>query len=708
MIQRKRIKLATKETPPRKHKESLVNGNANLHDTRRAIGEHPNIFNEVADDAIIQLDLNGTIRSWNKGAARIKGYMVKEIIGRNYRIFYSAEDRAEKLSERLLANAKRNGRTAYEGWRIRKDGTRFWGSMTLTALHDAEGNVKGFLKITRDLTDKKIAEDNYANLVEALKQKNEELRKSEERYHKMVSEIVDYAIIFLDRDGKILDWNRGAEKLKGYTAREIIGKNFRVFYPKKEKEAGLPQKLLALAEKKGSVTHEGWRLRKSGERFWGNIVITTLHDEDGSVMGFSKVTRDLTDKKLAEDRLSNLVEELRQSNDELKRGEERYHRMVAEIQDYAIILLDEQGRIENWNTGAEFIKGYKPKEIIGKNFKIFYPREDQKNGLPDSLLEEAREKGKVTHEGWRVRKDGTRFWGYVVITALHNDEKEVIGFSKITRDLTERKLAEESLQLNALQLDQKNQTLERLNDELSSFTYIASHDLKEPLRKIRTFASRIRDVKFTPERTEEFLAKIEQSAIRMQNLIENLLSYSQVSNDESCVEKVDLNEIVASVKSDLEVLIQEKGAAIQSNNLPTIPGINYQFHQVFFNLISNALKFSKEHTAPKIKVNARIIKATQLPPGHEVTSGWKKYYHITIRDNGIGFDPKEGEKIFQAFHRLHSKGPIGGTGIGLAIVKKVIDNHQGIISAEGKPGEGARFNIYLPIETNAISGKNSD
>ena len=281
MIQRKRIKLATKKSLMLELKEPLVNGKVNLHESRE-YRDVANFFDEVSDDAIIQLDLNGTIRSWNKGAERIKGYSAKEIIGRNYRIFYTMDDRTEKLSERLLSEAKLNGRTAYEGWRVRKDGTHFWGSMTLTALHDDDGNVKGFLKITRDLTGKKNAEDNYNDLVETLKVKNEELRKSEERYHKMVSEIVDYAIIFLDRDGKILDWNKGAEKLKGYTAREIIGKNFRVFYPKKEKDAGLPQKLLSLAEQKGSITHEGWRLRKNGEKFWGNIVITTLHDEDGN------------------------------------------------------------------------------------------------------------------------------------------------------------------------------------------------------------------------------------------------------------------------------------------------------------------------------------------------------------------------------------------------------------------------------------------
>ena len=656
------------------------------------------LLNEVEDYAIIQLDLRGTVKSWNKGAEQIKGYKPAEILGKNYRIFYTNEDKAQKLSDRLLEEAKQQGRTSYEGWRVRKDGTRFWGSMTLTTVHDKEGNAVGFLKITRDITAKKTAEDTYSNFVEELKVKNEELSRSEERYHKMVAEVKDYAIILLDKEGRIIDWNEGAKKLKGYSASEIIGKSFRLFYPKDEKDARLPQSLLAEAEKNGSVVHEGWRLRKNGDRFWGNIVITALHNNAGEVVGFSKVTRDLTDKKIADDKLSNLIEELSQSNEELKHSEERYHRMIAEVQDYAIILLDVEGRIENWNTGAQVIKGYKPQEILGKSFTLFYTKDDRKAGLPYQLLNEARTKGKVTHEGWRVRKDGTQFWGSVVITALHDDANNVIGFSKVTRDLTERKESEEITKRTAAQLDLKNKTLERLNAELSSFTYIASHDLKEPLRKIKTFTSRIRDVGFEKERSEEYLAKIELSAQKMHGLIENLLSYSQVTNDEGSFEKVDLNEVLQSAKSDLEILISDKNARITAGRLPTISGIQFQLHQLFLNLISNSLKFSKEDTTPEVRITGRVIKGPDVP-SMDSKNGSHKYYHLSFADNGIGFGSEHADKIFEAFQRLNVKGPIGGTGIGLAIVKKVVENHNGIISAEGHPGEGAIFNVYIPIES---------
>jgi PAS domain S-box-containing protein len=652
------------------------------------------IFNEMQDYAIIRMDTKGTIISWNKGAEKIKGYTAKEIIGKNYRIFYTREDKQLNLSEKLLDVARKKGRTSYEGWRVRKDGTRFWGSMTLTALHNPDRKVNGFVKITRDLTDKKIAEDNLSNFIEELKLKNDELRESEEKYHKMVAEVSDYAIILLDRHGKILDWNKGAEKLKGYKAREIIGKNFRLFYPKDAKDQKLPERLLGEAEKNGSVIQEGWRVRKNGKRFWGNVTITALHDDNGRVIGFSKVTRDLTERKIAEDKVGNLVEELRQANDQLREREEQHQRMIAEIQDYAIILLDNEGCIQNWNNGAQLIKGYTPKEIIGKSFRIFYSKEDRSKQLPEQLIAEARESGRVSHEGWRLRKDGSRFWGSVVITALHNPEREVVGFSKVTRDLTERKAYEDSLKASAAQLDLKNKSLERLNGELASFTNVASHDLKEPIRKIRTFAQRIKDLLNDPAQVEGYAKKIIDTSARMQSLIEALLSFSQVSEDSGQLEDVNLNETVTTVKSDLEVLIAEKKASIQTNKLPVVKGVPHQMHQVFLNLISNALKFSKADEAPVVSIEAKRIKGPDIPG--QIPDGGNQYFHISVKDNGIGFDSQHSTKIFNAFYRLHSKGAYNGTGLGLAIVKKIIQNHNGLITTESEPGRGSVFNIYLP------------
>ena len=652
------------------------------------------MISEVHDYAIVLLDINGTITSWNKGAEMIKGYKADEIIGRNFRVFYCQEDRDDGLPERLLAIAMEKGRSRHEGWRARKDGTRFWGDVTVTAVHDKQGEVIGYLKITRDLTERKKTEDNNSNFLEELSQKNDELRESEERYHKMVSEVTDYVVISLDKRGKILDWNKGAERVKGYKAEEIVGKNFRLFYTNEDKEKKLPEALLKEASDKGSVTNEGWRIRKGGARYWGSVAITALHNERGEIFGFSKVTKDLTEKKIAEDKLSNFADELMFSNEELKKSEERYHKMVAEVKDYAILMLDKKGVIQNWNAGAEFIKGYTASEAVGKSFEMFYTEEDQKNQLPNILLEEASRVGRVSHEGWRVRKDGSRFWGHVVITALHDLNNTIIGFSKVTRDLTERKKAEDQSKANAVEMERKNRSLERLNAEISSFAYVASHDLKEPLRKIQTFASRIPDVINTPNAVMELLHKITGSASRMQKLMEDLLAYSQVSSSNNYAQEVDLNVLMDTVKKDLELTISDKNAQLNMDRLPTINGISFQLEQLFLNLLSNSLKFSKPDVPPIINITSSTLQGKEIPLG--LSNDMKKYYKIAVSDNGIGFPEEHSQKVFEVFLKLHDKRAISGSGVGLAIVKRIMENHGGLVMAEGKPEIGATFTMFFP------------
>ncbi|HEY5919925.1 MAG TPA: PAS domain S-box protein [Chryseolinea sp.] len=672
-----------------------LHANSNNEGARRRIDvdDFKSVIAEVLDYAIVLLDINGTIMSWNKGAEKIKGYLPEEIIGRNFRIFYSKEDRNSQLPEHLLGIATANGRAVHEGWRIRKDGTRFWGDIAVTAVHNKQGEITGFLKMTRDLTERKKTDDDNSNFVEELRQKNDALRESEERYHKMVSEVTDYVVISLDTTGRVLDWNKGAERIKGYHADEIVGKNFRLFYTKEDKEKKLPEKLLNEAVEKGSVTHEGWRIKKGGARYWGSVAITALHNERGEIFGFSKVTKDLTEKKIAEDKLANYADELLFSNEELKKSEERFHKMVSEVKDYAIILLDKNGIIQNWNAGAEFIKGYTAAEAVGKSFEMFYPPEDQKTRLPNKLLEEAARMGRVANEGWRVRKDGTKFWGSVVITALHDSNKAIIGFSKVTRDLTERKKAEDQSKEDAVELERKNRALERVNAEISSFAYVASHDLKEPLRKIQTFASRIPETMNKPEAVLELLGKISGTAARMQKLMEDLLTYSQLSASNGNFQKVDLNVVMDTVLRDLELSISDKNAQLKIDRLPTINGIAFQLEQLFINLLSNALKFSKIDEPPVITITSSELHGKEIPLG--LSNDMKKYYKITIKDNGIGFPEEHSQKIFEVFQKVHHKRAFAGSGVGLAVVKRIMENHGGLIMAEGKPDTGATFSMFF-------------
>jgi PAS domain S-box-containing protein len=550
-----------------------------------------------------------------------------------------------------------------------------------------DGKIIGYSELTRDFTERKEAEERLREYTFSLEKSNEELRKSEERYHRMIAEIQDYAIFLLNEKGDIQNWNAGAQKIKGYNAEEIIGKNFRKFYLPEDQKAGLPETLITEAAERGKTTHEGWRVRKNGTRFWASIVITALHNDKGEIIGFSKVTRDLTERKLAEDQLQKVANELRTKNEELRKSEERYNRMIAEIQDYAIILLNEKGDIQNWNAGAQKIKGYNPEEIVGKNFKTFYLPEDQKAGLPEKLITEAAERGKATHEGWRVRKNGTRFWGSIVITALHNDKGEIIGFSKVTRDLTERKIAEDKMHLYLAELEAQNRELER-------FAYIASHDLQEPLRKIRTFIDIIRTDIHDKELVGKFFDKISASAERMSDLIRSILNYSRLGKEDEAMVYVDLNSLLKTVLEDFEVTIQKKNATISSEVLPPIRGITLQINQVFSNLIGNALKFSDKK--PEIKISGKIIESDEVSE-KPASLQEGKYLEIIFADNGIGFEQQYDKQIFSLFQRLHAKDTYAGTGIGLALCKRIMENHKGFIQARGIPGKGSQFHLYFPL-----------
>lgn len=509
----------------------------------------------------------------------------------------------------------------------------------------------------------------------------------EEIYHKMIEEIEDYAIIRLDENGIIENWNRGAEKIKGYNAGEIIGQHFSIFYLPEDRAQNLPHQLLNKARTDGRAVHEGWRVRKDGTRFWGSITLTALHDDGRQVIGYSKVTRDLTERKTAEDNLKAVAEQLRFKNEALAASEAQYHKMIAEVQDYAIILLDREGNIQNWNIGAEKIKGYTAAEILGKSFQIFYTEEDRLKKLPQQLLTEARCNGRALHEGWRVKKDGSKFWGSIVITALHGDDGEIIGYSKVTRDLTERKHAEDRLK-------EYLQELKQQNEELDRFAYAASHDLQEPLRKIITFGDLIEQRPDDPAAVSRYIKKILASGDRMLSLIKAVLAYSRLSKRMTEKSETNLNEIFAGVVSDFELLIQEKHAVVNCEPLPVIRAVPQQITQLFSNLIGNALKFSGSSPVINISSSAVVSHSVGYWPQH-LPHG--TYWQIVFSDNGIGFEPEYAEQIFSLFQRLNHKDEYTGSGIGLAICKKILDNSGGFIRAEGQPGEGATFYVYFPI-----------
>ena len=347
------------------------------------------------------------------------------------------------------------------------------------------------------------------------------LARSEERFRLLVEAVTDYAIFMLDPQGHVLTWNSGAEKIKRYAPAEIIGQHFSKFYPADAIQAGWPEHELKVAAQQDRFEDEGWRLRKDGSTFWANVVITPLRDKTGALLGFAKVTRDLTQR--------------RQHEESLRQSEERFRLLVEGVRDSAIFMLDPQGYVLTWNSGATKIKGYHADEIIDQHFSKFYPKEKIESGWPAHELREAAAHGSFEDEGWRIRKDGSRFWANVTITALHDESGQLRGFAKLTRDLSERKRTE------ALEAEraQREKLVERergariaaeqaagLKDE---FIATLSHELRTPLNSILGWTQILRRPgHHTPDDYERGMEVIDRNARAQVQLIDDLLDLSRI------------------------------------------------------------------------------------------------------------------------------------------------------------------------------------
>ena len=402
----------------------------------------------VTDYAIYMLDPKGFIVSWNAGARKLKLYAPDEIIGQHFSRFFTEEDRRTGLPERALATAGEEGRFENEGWRVRKDGSRFWASAILDTIRDEDGTLIGFAKITRDLTERRAAQV--------------ALQESERSFRLLVENITDYAIYMLDPAGMITNWNAGVSHMEGYKASEIVGQHFSKFYPRDDRIAGLPLKAIETARSEGRYEAEGWRIRKDGSRFWASVVIDAIRDETGELIGFAKITRDITER--------------RQAQEALRQSERQFRLLISSVTDYALYMLDLNGIVVSWNTGAQRIKGYTADEIIGQHFSKFYNEADRIAGVPARALYTANTAGKFEAEGWRVRKDGTHFWASVVIDAIRDEKGVLIGFAKITRDMTERREAQ-----LALQHAQEQMAYSRKMEALGQLTGGVAHDFNNLL-----------------------------------------------------------------------------------------------------------------------------------------------------------------------------------------------------------------------------------
>jgi hypothetical protein len=631
------------------------------------------LVSAVEDYAIFLLSPTGQICTWNPGATRTFGYQASETVGKHFSMFYPPADVEAGKPRHELEVAEHDGRVEDEGLRIRKGGEPFLVNTVITAVRNANGELRGFAKVTRDLSVRREAD--------------ERLRRSEEMLRLLVSAVEDYAMFLLSPTGEIQSWNPGAGRTFGYTEQEAVGKHFSIFYSDGDKANGKPQYELEVAARDGRIEDEGWRVRKNGEHFWVNTVITAVHDGTGQLRGFAKVTRDLTERRSAEERL--------------RESEEMFRLLVASVRDYAIFLLDPTGHIVTWNAGAQRIKGYKPEEIIGKHFSIFYPQEDIDSGKPPRELEIASRTGVYEEEGWRLRKDGSRFWANVVITAVHDETGALRGFAKVTRDITERKRAEETQralidqQQARLQAEDERRRAEQsyrvaqeANRAKDEFLMTLSHELRTPMTAILGWARLLPTM--SPEDTNfrEAIEQIARGAQLQANLIDDVLDVSRIVSGKLRLtrESVEVARIVQAAVDAVRPTAEARNITLATSlgpSLGTLVADPTRIQQVLWNLLTNAVKFTPK--GGTVQVGARRTSS---------------HIQFTVTDTGEGIDPDFLPHVFEAFRQAENPNTRihGGLGLGLSIVRYIAEAHGGTVAAESAGrGKGATFTVTLPV-----------
>jgi PAS domain S-box-containing protein len=490
------------------------------------------------------------------------------------------------------------------------------------------------------------------------------------RFRLLVDSITDYAVYMLGPDGVVTTWNTGAERIKGYTAAEIIGQNFSVFYPEPDRQAGAPQRALDIAAQEGRFETEGWRLRKDGSRFWVHVVIDPILGSGGEVIGFAKVTRDLTERKEAQLALAD--------------SEEQFRRLVLNVVDYAIYMLSPSGHVTSWNLGAERIKGYGAEEIVGQHFSRFYPEEDRGRGAPERSLEIARTDGQYHAEGWRVRKDGSRFWASVVIDAIRNESGELIGFAKITRDITERMEQQQRLEQAREELFQAQKV-----EAIGQLTGGVAHDFNNLLMVVLGSLDVLGRRVALDERDRKLLDNAVHAAQRGAQLTQRMLAFARKQDMQRL--PVDLPELVRGM-SDL--LSRTLGPSILIETrfpiaLPQVLADPSQLDSALLNLAVNA-RDAMPDGGPLI-ISAREASGGDEPSG--LTPG--RYVCLSVQDRGEGMDAQTLARATDPF--FTTKGVGKGTGLGLPMVQGIAEQSGGRFVLRSVQGEGTTAEIWLPV-----------
>jgi PAS domain S-box-containing protein len=479
-----------------------------------------------------------------------------------------------------------------------------------------------------------------------------------ELYRLLIDQVQDFALIVLDAEGRVVTWNSGAQRIKGYSAEEIIGQHFSVFYPPDVAQKGWPEHELSVASEAGRFEDEGWRVRKDSSRFWASVVITALRAVDGKLAGFAKVTRDLTERK--------------RQHEALRQSEERFRLLVESVLDYAIFMLDEEGRVASWNSGAERMKGYSRDEILGAHLSRFYCQEDVNVGKPSSILALALQSGRAEDEGWRIRKSGERFWARTVVTPVRDSCGTLLGFTKVTQDLTDR---------------HHRRQLERTAENLNEFIAMLAHELRNPLAPIRVATRVMQGPPPLPAEHEAMRQIIDRQGARLTHVVDNLVDVARIARGAFSIDSslIDLRSVVHAAVDTLPSDL--KSRAVWTLDLPgemlPLNGDAHRLGQLVANLLDNAARYTPQ--GGSITVSTCSDRAQVV---------------LIVRDTGRGIEPEMMSRLFDMF--VQGRSPLkrveGGLGIGLAIGRKVAELHGGsLVASSDGLGKGSEFRLTLPL-----------
>jgi PAS domain S-box-containing protein len=586
------------------------------------------------------IDPQGQVVSWNAGAERIKGYKAEEIIGRNFSCFFPQHDIERGRPEEVLRITAASGRHEEHGMHVRKDGSPFLASVTFTALRDSEGNLRGFSEFSRDLSESKEADAKYRGLLEAAPD----------------------AMVVVNQGGEIVLLNVQAEKTFGYSRDELIGQQVGNIVPEGFAERliadGLRSTADALAQQIGTGI-ELTGLRKNGTEFPIEIMLSPLENAGGVLV--TAAIRDISVRKDAEKHLAQM--------------EKRYRGLLEAAPD-AMVVVNQTGDIVLVNVQAEKQFGYSRDELFGQQVKNIIPEGFAERLIADGLRSAADALAQQIGTGIELngrRKNGSEFPIEIMLSPLQSPEGILV--TAAIRDITKRRAAEAHL---LRKMDELNSS----NEELAQFAYIASHDLQEPLRMVASYTqllSRRYKGKLDAD-ADEFIAFAVDGASRMQRLIKDLLAYSRAGTKGKELLETSSQGALQEALINLRGAIEGSGAQVTNDPLPTVLADGMQLTQLFQNLVGNAIKYQGA-AIPRVHISA-------------ARNGEQKWT-FSVQDNGLGIEPQYFEKIFGMFQRLHKREEFAGTGIGLAICKKIVERHGGIIDVQSQPGHGSTFRFDL-------------